>query len=136
MGSTLSPSFGSYAAYSPDPSKPYLGLSDPGFLASFGKLSRDILLVSWRDLIWCIILAWFYLCMALFSFISLMCSLRSNIPNVIMFLFLMIQYCLLAGYNWSQAEGKDAIAARIGEVRLIYIRTLNNLSFMLTDYLI
>jgi succinate-acetate transporter protein len=74
--------------------------------------------------------------MALFSFISLLCSLRSNIPNVIMFLFLLIQYCLLAGYNWSQAEGKDAIAARIGEVRLIYIRTLNNLSFMLTDYLI
>ncbi|RLL98713.1 hypothetical protein CFD26_102593 [Aspergillus turcosus] len=92
MGSTLTPGFGAYAAYSPDPTKPWLGLNDPGFLASF---------------------AWFYLCMALLSLVCLLCSLRTNVPNVIMNFFLVVQYCLLAGVNWTQADGDIRSASRV-----------------------
>jgi succinate-acetate transporter protein len=37
FGATLQPFFGAYAAYSPDPSTPRLGLENPEFNASFGK---------------------------------------------------------------------------------------------------
>jgi hypothetical protein len=39
MGSTMTPGFGAYAAYSPDQDMPLLGLATPGFLASFGRSS-------------------------------------------------------------------------------------------------
>jgi hypothetical protein len=39
MGATNTPGFGAYAAYTPDQNNPMLGLSAPGFLASFGVSS-------------------------------------------------------------------------------------------------
>ncbi|KFZ02700.1 hypothetical protein V500_00016 [Pseudogymnoascus sp. VKM F-4518 (FW-2643)] len=92
MGSTLSPGFGSYAAYTPELNTPTLGLTAPGFLASF---------------------AFFFLCMAVFSFICLVCTLRTNIAQVIIFLFLTIQYSILASANWIQADGDVDRANRI-----------------------
>lgn len=39
LGATLTPAFGAYAAYAPDPTNPASGLSSPGFHASYGKLT-------------------------------------------------------------------------------------------------
>jgi hypothetical protein len=41
MGASNTPGFGAYAAYSPDQDNPMLGLSTPGFLASFGMSSPN-----------------------------------------------------------------------------------------------
>lgn len=39
LGSTLTPSFNAYGAYSADPTKPYEGLTSAGFHASYGSSS-------------------------------------------------------------------------------------------------
>ncbi|RDW62475.1 hypothetical protein BP6252_11908 [Coleophoma cylindrospora] len=83
MGATLSPGFGAYAHYSSDQTQPLLGLSSPGFLASF---------------------AFYYMCMGIFCVICTVCSFRTNVANFIIFLFLTIQYILLASSYWTQAN--------------------------------
>jgi len=40
-GSTITPFYNAYGAYSPDPSKPAEGLTSPQFAASFGTLTKD-----------------------------------------------------------------------------------------------
>jgi hypothetical protein len=37
FATTIEPSYLAYGAYSPDPTKPTLGLMDPSFNASFGE---------------------------------------------------------------------------------------------------
>jgi hypothetical protein len=54
--------------------------------------------------------------MALLSFVCLLCSLRTNVPNVIMNFFLVVQYCLLAGVNWTQADGDLRLASAVQKV--------------------
>lgn len=55
--------------------------------------------------------------MSLFSFISLLCSFKTNIPNIVCFVFLVIQYAILAASNWIAADGNTAAAGRLNVVR-------------------
>lgn len=59
--------------------------------------------------------------MALFSLICLLCAIGTNVPNVVCFVFLVLQYCLLAAQNWVQADGQTAIAANLQTVSTSYI---------------
>ncbi|KAI9821211.1 MAG: hypothetical protein M1827_003945 [Pycnora praestabilis] len=92
FGATLTPTFNSYGAYSPDPSMPAEGLNSPAFAASFG---------------------FFLLFMGLLCFIYLICSLRTNACFFIIFLTLVLTFCLLAGTYWNLALGNAALAAKL-----------------------
>lgn len=137
MGATMTPGFGAYAAYSPDPSQPTLGLTTPGFLASFGIIpsislitfqtfsSHFIPALTAKPRFWALltpysIIAWFFMCMAIFSFIGFLCALRTNMVNVVIFLFLAIQYSILASSNWAKADGDDGRAYRTQIVRFSF----------------
>ena len=115
----MTPGFGAWSAYAADPvQNPYAGLTDPGFLASFGQcLIRSINTETDAGFT-----AWFFLCMALFSLIGTICALRTNIPNVICFLFLLIQYCLLCGCYWVRANGQAALGDRVQVVCVFSVR--------------
>ncbi|MCJ1250300.1 hypothetical protein MMC30_007526 [Trapelia coarctata] len=92
FGATLNASFGAYAAYSPDPTKPYLGATEPAFFASF---------------------AYFLLFMGLLCFIYLIASLRTNIVFVIIFATLVPAFGLLAGAYWQLAQGNATLGGNL-----------------------
>jgi len=92
FAATLDSSFGASAAYSTDPTKPYLGASDPAFFASF---------------------AYFLLFMGLLCFIYLIAALRTNIIFVVIFATLVTAFCLLAGAYWNLAEGNTTLGGNL-----------------------
>ncbi|KAI9804332.1 MAG: hypothetical protein M1833_007139 [Piccolia ochrophora] len=103
FGSTLQPFYNAYGAYSPDPSKPAEGLESPAFAASFGPSLNHL----------CMRIAFFLLFMGLLCFIYLICSLRTNIVFVVIFLSLVIAFSMLAGAYWQLAMGNAVAAGRL-----------------------
>ncbi|MCJ1232284.1 hypothetical protein MMC14_000233 [Varicellaria rhodocarpa] len=90
FGSTLTPSFGAFADYSPtDPSS---GLSSPAFAAAFG---------------------FFLLFMGLLCFIYFICSLRTNLTFVTIFLMLLMTFVLLASTYFNLAMGNAVMAGNL-----------------------
>ncbi|KAL8728288.1 MAG: hypothetical protein Q9166_005495 [cf. Caloplaca sp. 2 TL-2023] len=92
LGSTLTPSYNAYGAYSADPMKPYEGLTSDGFHASYG---------------------FFLLFMALLSLLYLICALRTNMVFVTIFFGLFFTFVLLTGSYWQLAVGRAAAAAKL-----------------------
>ncbi|KAK6080906.1 GPR1/FUN34/YaaH-class plasma membrane protein [Seiridium cupressi] len=95
-GGVLLPQFNAYAAYAPaDAASPAAGLATTGFNASFG---------------------FYTLSMALLCFVFLMCSVRTNIVFVIIFLTLVLTLTLITGAYWALAMdyvGNAALAGRL-----------------------
>ncbi|KAL8769710.1 MAG: hypothetical protein Q9209_004326 [Squamulea sp. 1 TL-2023] len=92
LGSTLTPSFNAYGAYSSDPSKPYEGLTSAGFHASYG---------------------FFLLFMGLLCLLYLICALRTNVVFVTIFFGLFFTFVLLTGSYWQLAIGHAAAATNL-----------------------
>jgi len=92
LGATLQPFYNSYGAYaSPGASSVAEGLMSTGFNASFG---------------------FFLLFMGVLCLIYLVCSLRTNVVFVVIFLSLVIAFGLLAGGYFNLAQGSAAVASR------------------------
>ncbi|KAI1133350.1 GPR1/FUN34/YaaH-class plasma membrane protein [Nemania abortiva] len=95
-GGLLLPQFNAYAAYAPaDATSIAEGLQTQGFNASFGFVT---------------------LSMALLSFMYLICSVRTNIAFVIVFLSLVIVFGLITGAYWLLAQdyvGNAAYATKL-----------------------
>lgn len=87
FASTLQPFYNAYGAYSPDPAEPGLGLATQGFTASFG---------------------FFLAFMGLLCFIYLICSLRTNVVFVVIFLTLVLCFGCLTGAYWQLANAAAA----------------------------
>ena len=91
FAATLTPSYYAYGSYAPTGStSEAAGLSTVGFTASF---------------------AFFLLFMGLLCFIYLICSLRTNIAFVIIFLTLVLAFGLLAGVYWETAKALAEVSA-------------------------
>jgi succinate-acetate transporter protein len=76
FAATLQPFYNAYGAYSPDPSLPGEGLATVGFNSSF---------------------AFFQVFMGLLCFIYLICSIRTNVVFMVIFLSLVCAFGCLAG---------------------------------------
>jgi succinate-acetate transporter protein len=85
---TLTPAYDGSIAY--DPTHPYLSSLDPEFAATF---------------------AYFHLYMSLLCFIYLLCSLRTNICFMLIFLSLVPAFSCLAAAFWKIAEATPEAAA-------------------------
>ncbi|KAI5919035.1 GPR1/FUN34/YaaH-class plasma membrane protein [Camillea tinctor] len=96
FGSTLLPQFNAYAAYAPsDASSPAAGLQTQGFNASFG---------------------FFTLSMMILCVVFLICSLRTNIAFVIIFISLTMTFGFVTGAYWALANdyvGNAGFASRM-----------------------
>ncbi|KAI0597511.1 GPR1/FUN34/YaaH-class plasma membrane protein [Biscogniauxia sp. FL1348] len=96
FGSTLLPQFNAYAAYAPaDAASPAAGLETQGFNASFG---------------------FFTLSMMLLCVIFLVCSVRTNIAFVIIFISLSMTFGFVTGAYWALASdyaGNAGFASRM-----------------------
>jgi uncharacterized protein len=85
LASTLQPFYYAYGLYAPaGATSEAAGLSTVGFQASF---------------------AFFLLFMAIMCFIYLICSLRTNIVFVVIFLSLVLGFSFLSGSYWQTANG-------------------------------
>jgi len=84
FAATLQPFYYAYGLYAPAGSTSEAdGLTTVGFTASFG---------------------FFLLFMGVLCFFYLICSLRTNVVFVVIFLTLVIAFCLLAGTYWHNAN--------------------------------
>jgi uncharacterized protein len=99
FGATLNSSFEAFSAYAPaDAASPAEGLAAPGFNASFG---------------------FFTLAMAMVCVVFLVCSLRTNVCFVVIFLTLLIAFGMLTGAYWVLAEdyeGNAGLATKLIKV--------------------
>lgn len=87
LGATLTPGFGAETPYiSPG------GVLGASFYSSFG---------------------FFYLFVGLLSFVFLICSIRTNICLFVLFLAYTIAFPLLAGAEWSHAQGQIELAHKL-----------------------
>lgn len=86
LGATLTPGFGAETPYMKS------GVLGAEFYASFG---------------------FFYLFVGLLSFVFLICSLRTNLCLVILFLAYTVAFPLLAAAEWAHAEDRLALAHRL-----------------------
>lgn len=84
-GATQQPSFNAYLAF--DPSDPTAAVTSTPFLACLG---------------------FFTLCMALFTFMMFICSLRTNIVFAGAFLSLFFAYVMFTVSEWMGAQGNMA----------------------------
>lgn len=57
--------------------------------------------------------AFFFLTMALLSLLFLICSLRTNIVYVLIFVFLTATFCFLAAMEWQLDNGNKGLAHRM-----------------------
>jgi len=89
FASTLQPFYNAYGAYSPDPTKPGLGLESVGFNASF---------------------AFFLIFMGVLCTIYFICSLRTNVVFMVIFLTLICAFGCLAGAFFQLANAYAAAA--------------------------
>ncbi|KAH8797940.1 hypothetical protein F5884DRAFT_687550 [Xylogone sp. PMI_703] len=83
FASTLQPFYYAYGSYAPSGAPEADGLATVGFNASF---------------------AYFMLFMGLLCFIYLICAFRTNVCFVVIFLALVLTFCLLAGTYWQTAN--------------------------------
>ncbi|KAI4595958.1 hypothetical protein KJ359_006250 [Pestalotiopsis sp. 9143b] len=95
-GGTLLPQFNAYAAYAPaDATSPAAGLETTGFNASFG---------------------FFTLSLGIVTFIFLLCSVRTNVVFVIIFLSLTMCIGFITGAYWQLAKDYAGNAAFAGKL--------------------
>ncbi|MCJ1368152.1 hypothetical protein MMC16_007293 [Acarospora aff. strigata] len=92
FGSTLTPSYNAFGAYSPDPTKPWEGINSPHFAASFG---------------------FFQIFMGVLCLVYLICALRTNVVFLVIFATLVVAFSLLAGTYWHLALGNAAFAGKL-----------------------
>lgn len=92
LAATLQPFYNAYGAYAP-PGSPSIaaGLTSEGFNASFG---------------------FFLVFMAVLCLIYLVCSLRTNVVFVVIFLTLVVAFSLLGTTYFYNAQGNAALAHR------------------------
>lgn len=83
FASTLQPFYYAYGLYAPAGEPETAGLSTVGFTASFG---------------------FFLVFMGVLCFVYLICSLRTNVCFVVIFLTLVLAFSLLAGAYWHNAQ--------------------------------
>ena len=91
-GITLTPSYNAYNGYNSDPTSTAQGLASAPFNAGFG---------------------FFLLCMAFLSLIFLICSLRTNVMFVIVFLTLVVGFILEAGEYFQIGVGNTSAGASL-----------------------
>jgi len=89
FAATLQPFYNASGAYSPDPTKPWLGAQTAGFAASF---------------------AFFMVYMGLLCLIYLICSVRTNLVFFCIFLGLVFTFGFLAGSYWQAANGNASLS--------------------------
>ncbi|KAI9714672.1 MAG: hypothetical protein M1812_006337 [Candelaria pacifica] len=92
FGTTLTPLYNAYGAFSPDPSNPAAGLKSDTFNASF---------------------AYFMVFMGLMSAVYLVCALRTNVIFVIIFLTLLLLFGFLGGTYFQLANGNTVLAMKL-----------------------
>jgi uncharacterized protein len=118
-GGTLLPQFNAYAAYAPtDATSPAAGLQTTGFNASFGSSSEMKHKTESHpaDLRYT---GFFTLSMAMLCFVYLICSVRTNIVFVIIFLTLVLSLSLITGAYWALARDYAANAAFAGKLLVV-----------------
>lgn len=105
FGGILNPSFAAFSSYAPPDAKSAAeGMTTEGFNASLGmKESRPYTARANHDSS-----GFFLLAMAILSIIYLICSLRTNVAFVIIFLTLVPALFLLVGAFWVWAEDYTA----------------------------
>jgi len=91
FAATLQPYYSAYALYAPAGGEAAEGLTTVGFTASLG---------------------FFLVFMGVLCFIFLICSLRTNVAFVIIFLAAMLGFGCIAGTFWNNALGIGAAASR------------------------
>jgi succinate-acetate transporter protein len=108
FGGILNPSFAAFSSYAPPNAKSAAeGMTTEGFNASLGtKESRPYIARANHDSS-----GFFLLAMAILSIIYLICSLRTNVAFVIIFLTLVPALFLLVGAFWVWAEDYTANTA-------------------------
>jgi uncharacterized protein len=94
FAATLQPVYNAWGAYATT-SNPASGLQNPDFYASYG---------------------FFWLVLALLSFLFLIGSIRTNLAFVIVFLTLTIAFSTLTGTYWQVANGNAALAGKLQKV--------------------
>ncbi|KAE8334520.1 GPR1/FUN34/yaaH family-domain-containing protein [Aspergillus arachidicola] len=94
LAATLTPFYAAYTAY--DPASP----QNPGFNNSY---------------------AFFEVFMGLLCCIYLVCSIRTNLCFMMIFLSLTIGFCLLAATSWQLANGNANLARSIKKVSLVIV---------------
>lgn len=117
-GGTLLPQFNAYAAYAPaDATSPAAGLETTGFNASFGKKTigdglyqLEILTPS---------TGFFTLSLGIVTFIFLLCSIRTNVVFVIIFLSLTMCVGFITGAYWQLAKDYAGNAAFAGKLLVV-----------------
>ncbi|KAI9812852.1 MAG: hypothetical protein M1832_006473 [Thelocarpon impressellum] len=92
LGATFTPFFYAYGAYSTNPADGNMGLQSNTFQASFG---------------------FFTLFMAVVSFIFLICSIRTNITFIIIFLGLFMIFVFETAQYWMMAQDLEDAAHRM-----------------------
>lgn len=110
FGATLQPFYMAYGLYATDPATdPYEGLDTQGFNASF---------------------AFFLLFMGLLCFVYFICSLRTNVVFMIIFLTLIPAFGCLAGAYWHMAEAFGAGATAAPPIANTLLVTAGALTFI------
>ena len=131
FGATLTPGFGAYAAYSPNPTTdPMAGENTPAFSASLGFFLISMAIVGLLPSLFLSLSASFPLCLVVqehtihqrhvaladarqLCFIYLLASMRTNAVFVTIFLTLFLTFVMLAGSHWEMANGNTASAANL-----------------------
>lgn len=115
-GGTLLPQFGAYAAYAPAGGAAAEGLAAQGFNASYGRLSQHVYEI--RNSQWT---GFYSLSMAMLCFVFLICSVRTNIVFVVIFLTLVISLSLITGAYWALASDYAGNALYAGKLLVVSI---------------
>lgn len=118
-GGLLLPQLNAYGAYAPaGATSAAEGLQTQGFNASFGKLNTKFYLLYWgnrtrnKELTSLIpIIGFITLSMTILCVMYLICSIRTNIAFVVVFLTLVIAFGLITGAYWALAQDYTANAA-------------------------
>lgn len=114
FGATLQPFYGVGEAYAATG-----GLESPEFAASFGKSITPLAVEIVRSSV-NILSAFFLLSMSLLCFIYLLCSVRTNVILVFVFICLVIGFGFLAGAYWQIGNGRIALAGKLQIVSSLF----------------
>lgn len=112
FAATVTPSFNAYGAYVSDPEVAATSMGNPGNPAGLETPAFNATF------------AFFLLFMGLLCFIYLICSLRTNIAFVVIFLTLVCGFACLAAAYWNLAlfyknETNAAAATRAGKLIVV-----------------
>lgn len=111
----MTPAFNSAAPYSPDGTNTLAGLHSPGFLDTFGTHLSPRILETVSDPV---LLAFFFIFMALLMLIYTICATRINVVFVLIFLSLIVVFSLLAAAYWNLGAGNEVLGNRLTVVSL------------------